>query len=415
MPQGKDLRPLQNLPRSSLGSHAQAAGHRTLLSAFLSTDVIAWLGQYISHRIGARHRFQDYSNTAPDTGIYPLAGDGGQQDGEIRIVMAGDWGTGTDEANDVAQFMQAAQPHFTIHLGDVYFVGDTDEVKENCLGQSTSPGTLASTWPPGSRGSFALNGNHEMYALGNAYFDLFLPTLGIRTGGALAGQKASFFALRNDYWTIVGLDTGYNSVGVPLLENIPGFQPDCTLRDEHMAWLRDTLGLAKDPRGIILLSHHQYFSAFDDWYPKPAQQLSEFLQRPVLWFWGHEHRLAFYHCQSFNNGIQAYGRCMGHGGMPVDINSPVQHTECPVELVDNRSYPNTEGIVVGYNGYVRLTFLKNALTVEYRTIGTDKPAVYDQLVATEQWTTTNGAVLRAEASRAIADPQLTTSLPLAGG
>ncbi len=81
---------------------------------------------------------------------------------EIRIALAGDWATGTDEAAEVAGLMAHFDPHYSIHLGDVYYVGDADEVDENFLGKKTS-NYEACRWPRGSHGAFALNGNHEMY------------------------------------------------------------------------------------------------------------------------------------------------------------------------------------------------------------------------------------------------------------
>jgi hypothetical protein len=78
------------------------------------------------------------------------------------------------------------------------------------------------TWPIGQKGSFGLNGNHEMYANGVAYFDMFLPRLGLRTGPCgMSGQQTSFFCLENDYWRIIAVDTGYNSTGVPILAHLP--------------------------------------------------------------------------------------------------------------------------------------------------------------------------------------------------
>jgi hypothetical protein len=48
-----------------------------------------------------------------------------------------------------------------------------------------------------------------------------------------------------------------------------------------------------NPKATLLLSHHQYFTAFKDHaYTKPAKQLVEFFQgQDVVWIWGHEHRL----------------------------------------------------------------------------------------------------------------------------
>src|SRR5882672_2903037 len=199
------------------------------LKAFLPQNVFQWSGEYLRHRIGPRHVFPTYEHPDVDNGIYRVGN-------STTIGVAGDWGTGTDEAAAVAEQMIATlQPDITIHLGDVYYVGDEDELRENCLGIKSPTSSYAPClWPHGSIGSFALNGNHEMYARGFAYFDSFLPTLGING----RKQHASFFCLENDYWRVIALDTGYNSLGVPLLENIPllnrigRLNGDCRQRDE---------------------------------------------------------------------------------------------------------------------------------------------------------------------------------------
>jgi hypothetical protein len=61
-----------------------------------------------------------------------------------------------------------------------------------------------------------------MYARGEGYFNDFLPKLGMRPGlgRPLAGQETSYFCLQNKFWRILGLDTGYNSVGIPVLEDL---------------------------------------------------------------------------------------------------------------------------------------------------------------------------------------------------
>src|SRR5581483_5898249 len=128
------------------------------------------------------------------------------------------------------------------------------------------------------RGSFALNGNHEMYANGAPYFTTFLESLGMPPGGA--GQIASFFCLETEAWRIIALDTGYNSVGIPILSLIPGINSipaiggDCHLEKALMDWLRNTVQPASKRKATVLLSHHQYYTAFPDLaYTKPAKQL----------------------------------------------------------------------------------------------------------------------------------------------
>lgn len=407
---GKDLQNFKELPRSPLVSYlARAADDQQKfhysLSALEPHALWQWITEYLGNRLGPRHRFNTYEKVQGDTGIYRLADEsifGGQSDpkGEIRVSVAGDWGTGTDEAAEVAEKMAAFSPHYTIHLGDVYYVGEKDEVEENCLGLPDPAHSFTPClWPLGSVGSFALNGNHEMYALGDAYFDVFLPALGMRPSprSAPSGQKASFFCLENEFWRIIGLDTGYNSIGVPIFEYI--FPPNCKLRSEELDWLQNRVNPKGDKRGLILLTHHQYCSTFDQEYPKAAQQLSKLIDRPVLWLWGHEHRMAVYGKYSAAGGIETYGRCIGHGGMPVGINPEIKRQDRPLVAYDNRQYPSPENIVVGYNGFVNLTFKGTQLTLEYRDLK-------NHLLLTEIWRIDNGT-LRGEAVASSQAPGLT--------
>jgi hypothetical protein len=238
-------------------------------------------------------------------------------------------------------------------------------------------------------GSFALNGNHEMYARGFAYFDRMLPRLGLMTNGQPTGQPASYFCLENEFWRIIALDTGYNSISFPLLEYI--IQPSCDLRAEQLHWLRTVVRPRRDDqRGIIILSHHQYYSRYDTCYPKQAEQLAEFFPRPVLWFWGHEHRLAVYNLFGLPGGIQAYGRCIGHGGMPVDISpSTTKHSQCTVEFIDERHYRNHENLTIGYNGFAQLSIKRDRLDVQYVD-------VRGEAIFSEAWTTKDGVLERAQ-------------------
>jgi Calcineurin-like phosphoesterase len=403
---GKDLQNLQQLPRSPLASYVARAGEKQqkfhyTLSALEPHALWQWITEYLENRIGFRHKFNIYEEAARDNGIYKLGDEsviGGQADlnGEIRMSVAGDWGSGTDEAAEVATMMVSFTPHYTIHLGDVYYVGERDEIEENCLGKAAPQNDFTPcVWPRGSVGSFALNGNHEMYALGRAYYDVFLPTLGMRStpGGKPVGQAASFFCLENEFWRVIGLDTGYNSIGIPILEYL--FTPSCKLRDEERQWLRDQVKPKADPRGLIILTHHQYCSSFDQEYPRTAEQLSEFVERPVLWLWGHEHRMAVYGKYASEGGIQAYGRCLGHGGMPVDIDPQIKRPERPLVAYDNRQYPSPEAITVGYNGFANLTFRGNQVTIEYRDLK-------NSLLLTENWQVLNGNLT----GKAMAGPQV---------
>jgi hypothetical protein len=225
-----------------------------------------------------------------------------------------------------------------------------------------------------------------MYARGFAYFDRMLPKLGPIVSGKPMGQQASYFCLENKYWRIIALDTGYESIGWPLLENI--FQPSCAIRPEQLDWLRKVAPRREnDQRGIILLGHHQYYSRYDDWYPTQGRQLANFFSNPVLWFWGHEHRLAIYDEFVVPGGIRASGRCIGHGGMPVDLPPAAKHPECTVEFIDERHYPNDENLEIGFNGFAELSMQRDRLTVQYVD-------VQGEVIFAEAWTMKNGILER---------------------
>lgn len=313
------------------------------IGVYSPSNLWAWVTKVGKYWFTKKHPFKTYS----------IASDGVHVIGnQIKISIAGDWGTGTDEAAAVAAQIEVFTPDYSIHLGDVYYVGSQSEVNENFLGIKSSVFEPV-TWPLGKLGTFALAGNHDMYSNGSAYFDMLLPKI---------GQAASFFCLQNDYWRIIGLDTGYNSTGMEIWP----FKPNCKLPEELVTWLASLdLKNKNDSRGIILLSHHQPFSAFEREYPTPAKQLATLIDRPVLWFWGHEHRLTIYKNQENVKGLTILGRCIGHGGMPIELKTSKDKRTF---LTDNRLYSNGEGLKIGYNGFANFIFNDANLSVEYRDL-----------------------------------------------
>ena len=308
------------------------------------------------------------------------------------MALAGDWGTGTDEAARIAELIKKDNCEYTIHLGDVYYVGDEASIAGNCRGIKQPNGYDPVKWQAGTVGSFALNGNHEAYARDCAYFRWIQ--------GDDPQPHSSCFCLFNDHWCVIGLDTGYNSEGIPWLgwlaeqRGWPFLLPSCKLPDAVMDWL----GTAVQPalsaeRGIVLLSHHQYVSAFDNEYPNAARQLArvaQFRNRDLLWLWGHEHRLAAYNLYS-DEGIRAYGRCLGHGGMPVDRGEMPKRAR-PLQFYDDRSYDPVAKKVVGadtvfgVNGYAVMEFYGPGLKVTYKDIS-------GAMVVSESWSVSNGNVV----------------------
>jgi hypothetical protein len=215
---------------------------------------------------------------------------------QARLVLVGDWGSGIPRARKVAKQMrevlneglEARREQHVVHLGDVYYSGWEYEYRDRFL----------EWWPvePGEAAripSWNLNGNHDMYAGGHAFFDYAL-----KDERFARQQRSSRFSLRNDHWTILGLDTAWEDHG---------------LEGDQAKWAQGMLESA--PGKGLLLSHHQIFSAYEKGENKLIQKI-----RPVLdtgrvrsWFWGHEHRCVLYNP---TENVQ-YARCVGHGGVPV--------------------------------------------------------------------------------------------------
>lgn len=140
-----------------------------------------------------------------------------QMDRDVTLAIAGDWGTGPFDSHapavSVANQMQLAQADFTIHLGDVYYAGSHSQEDVDMAG-----------WPMGTHGSFTLNSNHEMYSGAHGYFK----ELAKRFPGQ---QGTSYFALINDDWLVVGLDSAYASDAMNLYM-------DGTLNEPQIAWMK---------------------------------------------------------------------------------------------------------------------------------------------------------------------------------
>ena len=201
----------------------------------------------------------------------------------VRVAILGDWGTGLYGAPACAQSIEKDAKDYGVllHLGDVYYSGTDKEVSDRFLG----------FWPKKPNAvSRACNSNHEMYTGGYAYFDRTLPAF---------KQAASYFALQNDHWLLVGLDSAYK---------------EWELVNDQVAWLKGLIANAGD-RKVVLFSHHQLFSWMETPKSKMQSALGELLTNKKIygWYWGHEHRCMIYerHPQF---GI--YGRCVGHSGYP---------------------------------------------------------------------------------------------------
>ena len=103
-------------------------------------------------------------------------------------------------------------------------------------------------------------------------------------------------------------------------------ETDAPQTEQVIDWLNNTIKLGEmcktDKRGIVLFTHHQYFSAWGTAYLGTAKQLATIVPKDctVLWIWGHEHRFEVYdaadNVAGTGNGFNAYGRTIGNGGFP---------------------------------------------------------------------------------------------------
>ncbi len=307
-----------------------------------------WILNYLKVALSPRRRFKTYAALDYEKpGIYLVPN-------ECNIALVSDWGSGTLSAYNVRDCILAQDPDVTIHLGDVYYSGTEREFGDYFLGNDDWPrGKLNSKDGATALPSYLLNGNHEMYSGGVGYFDFALPLL---------NQETSYFCLENRHWRIVGIDTGYYAKSIPLLELLPYF---IRLHRANRRWLRRVVfSDGNDKRPVILLSHHQWFSSFEKEYRRFGRQLRPSLDRILLWFWGHEHRFAGYAPFGFGSS-KIRARCIGHGGMPVEIEGKVKRPERPLVFVDERQSYSLEGRPIGYCGFALLRLKGSVLEIEY--------------------------------------------------
>lgn len=262
---------------------------------------------------------------------------------KARLVLFSDWGSGTAHAvalTDqmkpfIAEFAAENEACHAIHLGDVYYTGQPDEQGANVLGVCP-----VDKDQDDRIGSWALPGNHDMYSGGKGYFENLL-------GHPLFArqQRSSYFNLVNDYWNIVGLDTAWD---------------DHALHDPQASWVEESHSGLPEQK-LMLLSHHQLFSAYDDVPPELGDKLKTLLDADAVhaWFWGHEHRCVLYQPHM---GVK-FARCIGNGGIPAFPSDPAKRIYPDVvldELIETVHYDDID--------WLRLSFAVVDLDNESATV-----------------------------------------------
>jgi hypothetical protein len=321
---------------------AKDSANQTLEVRFDEHDILGWAKSFFTWWQKA-HKF-------------PWAASGAPQaiDNACRVAVLADWGTGLYGAPACAKSIEKdGKFQLVAHLGDVYYSATQSEIDER----------FSAFWPNVLNAiNRGLNGNHEMYTGGNAYFATITK--------APFGQTSSYFAMENDNWLLGFLDTAYAD------HDLYGDQPD---------WLKG-LAAARPNKKLVLFSHHQPYSLLDHQGPNLIAKLGALLEgRIYAWYWGHEH-----HCIIYDKhplwGV--HGRCIGHSGYPYFRDKRVLGGQPPAtplwrnlagknlvpgaKILDGANdFISDHGEDYGPNGYVTLEFSGPRLVETYCMPGGD--------------------------------------------
>lgn len=240
----------------------------------------------------------------------------------LNIAIIGDWGTGkyVDGADKdgpaiaiMDQVMKMTPSHdLTIHLGDVYYVGNDDTLYM----PNTENSNFLDLWKPGSQGSFTLNSNHEMYPGGSGYF------LEAMKSPMFAAQNgASYFAVTFSDWIIIGLDSAYD-IDYPTNTTTPFLLEGRITDATQLGFVK---GLDLTGKTVIVLTHHTGMNTAGTepnqlWTDvtgalKANPTFDNSKKGPDYWYWGHVHNGIVYSSGSAVGGI-TNARCVGHGAVP---------------------------------------------------------------------------------------------------
>jgi hypothetical protein len=272
---------------------------------------------------------------------------------KFEMVLLADWGGDNDAAKKIAAVVRKQAPDFIIHLGDIYYGGTEFECDRFLDMWPMRVNRQDPNSPLRPEGSFALNGNHEMYSGGEYYFNTVLPAF---------EQPQPFFCLENSNWRIIGLDTAYNGGRLkPLSPNDP--------MNTQWNWLIETL--RKGGKKVIFLTHHQPVSAHQaEWNDSKSlrEDIAELLQMNGVggdaifgWFFGHEHRCALYR----DIDLKFNARLIGNGCIPHEVQAEkAADPGCnDVDFFNKKATgPGTNTAV---SSFAKLSFSGTELLIEY--------------------------------------------------
>ena len=300
-------------------------------------------------------------------------------DGQVRIAIIGDWGSGKYNLNGLADKdgpacavmdtlnKLAPPPDYLIHLGDTYYSGaglnrsPIGEEKHNLIDILKLYPTIAK---PGH--CFTLNSNHEMYGGAYGYY-----------GSALsdplfsAQQGCSYFALEFENWVIAGIDSAYFD---PSTLYMDGGLGDKTENPQYQ-FLQQVQASGKS---VIVMSHHTGLSTDGS---SPSQYLWEdvtSVATPDYWYWGHIHLGAAYSSKAYSGNMKT--RCIGHSSMPFAIPPGMEKCQQNVDWYSDSPLDSTMALQALYysrprakNGFAILTLSKDGISEQMYEIDNPKP------------------------------------------
>ncbi len=269
---------------------------------------------------------------------------------DVTLAILGDWGGWNDPAQQIAR---AAKGDCFIHLGDVYYAG-TNRTEVLKPYESTN---YLDVWPGPAGKSFALNSNHDMYAHATGYS---LTTLA--PGTAFKAQmSANVFALSNNKFRIVGLDSAYYAspdylYDVGSLGSPAGGQAKFLQQQAKIA--------AAKGQNLILMTHHNGLSAngssTEPLWQEVISQLSALSGKSIYWYWGHVHVGAVYKPRVVK-GITIYPRCCGHGCIPWGVATALRKRKSSVLWFEQEVLGPGSNYFVS-NGYAKLALSGTSMT-----------------------------------------------------
>jgi Calcineurin-like phosphoesterase len=298
---------------------------------------------------------------------------------KAKIAIIGDWGTGMNDAFVLLQqIADNFHPDVLVHVGDIYYSGLPSEDSDNFTA------LINEVWPGNPPLVFTLDGNHDRYAgTGGGYY----PLIASLNKSAGLPQPNSYFALRNNFWQFLAMDTGYHDTD-PYTVNTNLTYLEQSEIDWHLDKIRgngvgvDTSMNPSGVRGTVLLSHHQLMS-FTGVGNNPAGQplavnpnlanaFSPVFKLIDFWLWGHEHDLCIFQQYSMGPGQPLpAGRCVGASAVPIfppEAGSPTGLVVPPSESAPPQI---VTGTALGNNGtvfnhaYAIVTLDNAALSIDY--------------------------------------------------